>query len=113
MSPWTAGDGEETALESEQKKRNMPYIKHVLTIVTLYTQFTIRPTTRHRATACPAITPGGVFSLSGDIESHTTRKQSRVGATFSESIHYIKVLSLASVWHFLMFWSLTDVGEHI
>jgi hypothetical protein len=76
-----------------KRKKNIACTKHVLTIVTLYTQFTIRPTTCHRAMARPAIDLGNNIKHSSDIESNTAQKPSRVGAAISKSIHYIQALS--------------------
>jgi hypothetical protein len=76
-----------------QKKKSMPLIEHVLTIVTLYTQFTFLPTC-HRAMACPAIGLDSNANLFTDVTADNLQKQSCVGAAMSESVPYSKVLTL-------------------
>jgi hypothetical protein len=94
-----------------KRRKNIACTKHVLTIVTLYTQFTIRPATCHRATARPAIDLGRI-NLVSDIESNTAQKPSRVGAAISKSIHYIQALSRPrSAWHFPHVLELAHVGR--
>jgi hypothetical protein len=84
----------------------MPLIEHVLTIVTLYTQFTFLPTC-HRAMACPAIGLDSNANLFTDVTADNLQKQSCVGAAMSESVPYSKVLTFSHVLE------LADIGRYL